>query len=173
MKKVSKKTSKKKSAAQNSAARKHTVVICSSASFYRQVIEVRDELKKLGLKVSIPLTAGKMERSGDWRVETYKTWFADADTYKRKTFLTKHHFNKIVEGDSVLVLNYEKNGKPGYIGGAVLAEMAVGLHFNKPIYILHPIQEDVSYKEEILAMLPTILNGDLSQIENRIKTKKS
>lgn len=55
-------------------AMKHTVVLCSSASFYKQVLEVRDQLKALGFKVLAPLTAGKMERSGDFKVETYKTW---------------------------------------------------------------------------------------------------
>lgn len=80
--------------------------------------------------------------------------------------MTKHHFNKIVKGDSVLVLNYEKNGKPGYIGGAVLAEMAIGLHFNKPIYVLNPVDETVHYKEEILGMKPVILNGKLELIRH-------
>ncbi len=145
----------------------HRIVICASASFYKQVIEVRDELKKLGFAVSIPLTAGKMEKLGDFRVERVKTWYQDSSMYKRKTFLTKHHFKKIIEGDSILVLNYEKNGKPGYIGGAVLAEMAIALHFGKKIYILNPIQEDVSYKEEILGTLPIILNGDLGGLASR------
>ena len=143
---------------------KKTVVLCSRASFYKQVLEVRDALKKMGFKVAVPLTAGKMETSGDFDVSTYKTWFGDAKTYGRKTFLTKHHFKKVEKGDVVLVLNYEKNDKPGYIGGAVLAEMAIGLHFGKKIYILDPIGETVSYKEEILGMQPVILNGDLALI---------
>lgn len=145
--------------------KKKTVVICSSASFYAKVLEVEDILKKAGFSVSLPLTAGKMKRSGDFRVETYKTWFKNPKDYKRKTFLTKHHFNKIVKGDVVLVLNYKKNGIYGYIGGAVLCEMAIALHFKKKIYVLNPIDESVSYKEEILAMNPTILNGDLSQLK--------
>lgn len=142
-----------------------TIVLCSSASFYKQVIEVRDALKKMGFKVLTPLTAGKMERTGDFKVETYKTWFKDSNSYSRKKFLTKHHFNKIAQGDAVLVLNYEKNGRSGYIGGAVLTEMAIALHFQKPIYILYPINQSIGYKEEILGMLPVILNGDLKLIK--------
>ena len=152
----------KKPTKKKSTGKKKTIVICSSASFYKQVIEVRDILKKMGFKVSTPLTAGKMERTGDFKVETYKTWFADSNAYDRKKFLTKHHFNKIAEGDSVLVLNYEKNGKRGYIGGAVLMEMGIALHLGKKVYILNPVDESVSYKEEILGLLPVILNGDLS-----------
>jgi diphthamide synthase subunit DPH2 len=145
--------------------KKKTIVICSSASFYKQVIEVRDALKKMGFKVLVPLTAGKMERTGDFKVETYKTWFKDSNAYDRKKFLTKHHFDKVAEGDAVLILNYEKNGKPGYIGGAVLMEMGLALHLGKKIYILHPIDESVSYKEEIYGMLPIILKGDLKLIK--------
>ncbi len=154
MKKISKK----------GVTRIKTVVICSSASFYKQVIEVRDILKKKGLKVLAPLTAGKMEKSGDFRVETYKTWHKNVDDYSRKAFLTMHHFNKIKKGDCTLVLNYKKNGKSGYIGGAVLAEMAVAFFLGKPIYILNPIDEDVGYKEEILGMKPMVLEGDLSKM---------
>jgi hypothetical protein len=106
-----------------------------------------------------------MERTKDFKVSTYKTWYADSKKYKRKTFLTKHHFNKIVVGDVLLVLNYENKGKQGYIGGAVLMEMAIGLHFGKKIYILNPVQEDIGYKEEILGTQPIILNGDLNNIK--------
>jgi hypothetical protein len=63
------------------------------------------------------------------------------------------------------VLNYEKNGKRGYIGGAVLMEMGIALHLGKKVYILNPVDESVSYKEKILGMLPVILNGDLSLIK--------
>jgi hypothetical protein len=144
---------------------KKGIVICSSAAFYKPMLEVEGQLKKLGFKVTIPHVANKMKKSGDFRVETYKTWWNDPKNYKRKTFLTKHHFNKIVKGDIVLVLNYEKNGIAGYIGGAVLAEMAIGLHYGKKIYVLNPMPESVSYAEELFAMLPTILNGDLNLIK--------
>ncbi len=149
----------------SSGKKKRSIVICSSASFYKQVIEVRNALKKMGYEVVVPLTAGKMERTGDFRVETYKTWFKDSNAYDRKKFLTEHHFNKVAKGDAILVLNYEKNSRPGYIGGAVLMEMGVALHLKKPIYILHPIDESVGYKEEILGMLPVILHGDLARIK--------
>ncbi|NVN97028.1 hypothetical protein HXX01_02230 [Candidatus Nomurabacteria bacterium] len=154
------KTSKKKV-----IKKKKEIVLCSSAAFYKQVIEVENELKKLGFRVTMPLTAGRMKKSGDFNVENYKTWYKDANDYKKKTFLTRHHFNKVTKGDYILVLNYEKNGMPGYIGGAVLSEMALALHFKKKIYILNPIPKGLSYEEELYGMLPIILNGDLSLIK--------
>ena len=151
----------------NKKKSKPEVVICSSAAFYKQVLEVEQELKKLGFRVTLPLTAGKMKKSGDFNVEHYKTWYKNASDYKRKAFLTKHHFNKVKKGDIVLVLNYEKNGIAGYIGGAVLAEMLIGLHYGKKIYVLNPIPEGLSYTEELYGALPIILNGKLELIKSR------
>lgn len=142
-----------------------TIVICSSASFYKQVIEAERQLKNLGFRVKTPLTATQMKSSGDFRVETYKTWMEKPEDYKRKAYLTKKHFTEIEKGDVVLILNYKKNGKDGYIGGAVLMEMALAFYLKKPIYILNPIDDSSKYKEELYGMLPKIINGDLSKIK--------
>ena len=142
-----------------------TIVICSSAYFYKQVIEIEKKLKELGYKVKVPLTATKMKNTGDFKVETYKTWMERPEDYKRKAYLTKKHFIEVEKGDAILVLNYKKNGKNGYIGGAVLMEMAIAFYLKKPIYILNPIDESSKYKEELYGMFPKIINGDLSKIK--------
>ncbi|MFA5773081.1 MAG: hypothetical protein WC908_00180 [Candidatus Paceibacterota bacterium] len=144
---------------------KKTIVICSSASFYEKVAEVETKLKGIGFKVKSPLNVSKMKKSGNYKVESYKTWYKNPDDYKRKAFLTRKHFNEVIKGDAVLVLNYEKNGKLGYIGGAVLMEMGIAFHFKKPIYILNKIDESSNLKEEIYGFLPTILNGDFNLIK--------
>jgi len=144
---------------------KKTITICASASFYAQVIEVQKQLEDLGFKVLVPLTAKEMQKSKDFRVEKYKTWIERPEDYKRKAFLTKMHFTKVVKGDLVLILNYKKNKKNGYIGGAVLSEMAIAFYFKKPIFILNPIDESSSFKEELYGFQPTILNGNLKLIK--------
>jgi len=144
---------------------KKIIVICSSASFYTNVIEVQKQLKDLGFKVVVPLTATKMKNTGNFKVETYKTWMERPEDYKRKAYLTRKHFKKVVKGDITLVLNYEKNGKSGYIGGAVLGEMAIAFNYKKPIYILNPIDESSSFKEEIYGFQPIILNNNLNLIK--------
>lgn len=144
---------------------KKTIVICSSASFYSQVVEVQKQLKDLGFKVRVPLTVNKMVKSNDFKVETYKTWMERPEDYKRKAYLTKKHFNEVEKGDVTLVLNYKKNGKNGYIGGAVLMEMAIAFYLKKPIYVLNPIDDTSKYKEELYGMFPIILKGDLSKIK--------
>ncbi len=144
---------------------KKTIVICSSASFYTQAVEIEKQLKILGFKVKIPLVANKMKKSGDFNVDTYKTWNERPEDYKIKSYLTKKHFIEIEKGDIVLVLNYKKNVKDGYIGGAVLCEMAIAFYLKKPIYILNKIDESSSLKEEIYAMSQKIINGDLLKIK--------
>ena len=143
---------------------KKTIVICSSASFYENVVRVQSELQDLGFKVIVPLTTNKMKKSGDFKVETYKTWMERPEDYKIKGDLTKKHFKEVEKSDIVLILNYKKNGKDGYIGGAVLMEMALAFYLKKPIYILNGIDESSSFKEEILGMSPKIINGNLSKI---------
>lgn len=136
------------------------ITICASASFYEKAVEVARELEKMGHEVLLPHTAKIMRETGDFKVETYKTWFNDGGkSYDKKCDLMKKHFLEIKKGDAILVLNYEKNGMNGYIGSNVLMEMGIALHLNKKIFILNPPDEWFSSKEEILGTLPIVLNG--------------
>ena len=116
--------------------RKKTITICSSASFFKEALEIEEKLRGMGFKVKLPYTATKMKKTGDFRVETYKTWFKDPNDYSRKTWLIKNHLRKVIDCDVVLV----------------------------PIYILNPISKKLICEEEIYALQPTFLNGDLGLI---------
>jgi len=142
----------------------HIITICCSASFYKQALETQEVLRKRGFKVMIPHTANKMEKSGDYRTETYKTWYKNPKDYKKKAALMRQHFKKVMECDAILVLNYEKNGVRGYIGGNTLMEMALAFHLRKPIYILNPVSESSPLYEEILGMNPVFLKGSLKKL---------
>ena len=74
------------------------------------------------------------------------------------------HFKKVVDSDAILVLNYEKRGIQGYIGGNGLMEMGIAFHYRKPIYILNAASKDLPFYEEIMGMQPVLLNGDLEKI---------
>lgn len=63
------------------------ITICSSASFYKDVLDIQKQLRKLGFKVLIPQTANNMKKSGNFNVEHYKTWFRNKDDYKKKQSL--------------------------------------------------------------------------------------
>jgi hypothetical protein len=141
------------------------ITICSSVSFYKQVIAVQAQLQALGYEVLIPATANKMRDSGDFEVSHYKTWFGNADNYHKKTTLMRGHFDEVVKADAVLVLNYEKHGASNYIGGNVLMEMALAFHSKIPIYLLNEIPEESSFLEEIIGLGAIPLYGDLSALK--------
>jgi nucleoside 2-deoxyribosyltransferase len=78
--------------------------------------------------------------------------------------LIREHFNKIKESDAILVLNYDKNGIKNYVGGNSFLEMGKAYDIGIPIYLLNPIP-DISYKDELIAMQPIILHGNLDKLE--------
>src|SRR3989338_6317137 len=139
---------------------KKTIVLCSSASFFKKLFEIKRRLEALGFQVKLPYTAMKMKHSGDFRVETYKVWFRNPKSYARKSWLIRNHFQKIISSHAVLIVNYEKNGIGGYIGGNTLIEMAIAYHYKKPIYILNSISDKLGFREEVLGLQPIFLNGD-------------
>ena len=147
---------------------KKVIAICTSGAFYKQALEVEQQLIELGYRVEIPSTAHRMKRSGDFKIETYKTWYDDPSHYHKKRALMEEHFEKIVTSDAVLVLNYTKKGIEGYIGGNVLMEMAIAFHYKKPIFILNPIQDDLNIKEEVYGLGSIFVNNDLGEIEKNI-----
>lgn len=76
----------------------------------------------------------------------------------------REHWDTIQKSDAVLVLNYDKHGIPGYIGGNSFLEMGFAYILKKPIYLLQDIPEIPYYKTEIIAMKPIIIHGGLSHI---------
>lgn len=74
----------------------------------------------------------------------------------------REHWGIISACDATLVLNYDKHGISGYIGGNSFLEMGFAYVLKKPIYLLNPIPKMPYYETEIIAMKPIILNGDLS-----------
>lgn len=140
-----------------------TITLCSSVAFYAHVMEIESQLVKMGFRVLVPDTARAMAKKNNFDVEQHKDWYLTGD-YSRKTELIKGHFPKIEQGDAILVINDAKNGLEGYIGGNVLMEMTVAFYLQKPIYILNPISEDLSIKEEIYGMNPVFLGGNLNNI---------
>lgn len=76
----------------------------------------------------------------------------------------REHWNVIEKCDVVLVLNYDKNGIAGYVGGNSFLEIGFAHIQKKPIYLLNPVPAISFYDTEIIAMAPQILNNDLSRL---------
>jgi len=140
------------------------IVICSSATFYKHVCEIQDELSKKGLDVVIPKTAQIMRESGDFKVDNYKTWYKDESTFKKKQELMDGHFAEIENGDAILVVNDEKHSIEGYIGPNVLMEIAIAYFLKKKIYVLNDVAKDQPLYEEIKGIEAIELSGNVSSI---------
>jgi nucleoside 2-deoxyribosyltransferase len=143
---------------------KKTIVICSSGSFYKHVVELADELTKLGYKVEIPSTAERMRTSGDFDIKKVKTWVSDPKHFGRKHDLAMEHFDKVARGDAVLIVNDDKPGKPSYIGPNTTMEWGLAYHLGKPVFILNGVDKNSNFYEEVYGMSTTVLDGDLSKI---------
>lgn len=141
-----------------------TITLCSSANFYKHVVEIQEALQGQGYEVLIPANAQQMKDSGDYDVSHYKTWYADANDYDKKAKFIRDHFAEIDKADAILVVNDEKHSIANYIGGNVLMEMAIAFHGNKPIYLFNDFPDESSYIEEIRGMGSITLEGDLSKL---------
>jgi hypothetical protein len=64
----------------------------------------------------------------------------------------------------VLIVNIDKAGIENYIGGNSFLELGFAHVLSKSVYLLNPVPV-MLYTDEIKAMQPIILNGDLSKIK--------
>jgi hypothetical protein len=143
-----------------------TITLCSSASMYQKLTEIEKKLLKMEFKVEVPISARKMEESGDFNMKGKKVWMEDPNQFYKKTALMDAHFKKVEEGDAILVVNLDKNGVKGYIGGNVLMEMTLAYYLKKPIYVWKNIEKDHPFYEEVLGIKAIFLNEDLGEISN-------
>ena len=86
-------------------------------------------------------------------------------TLKREQNYIKWYHNAIQNSDAILVLNFDKNGVKNYIGGNTLMEIGFAHVNNKKVFLLNPVPENVSYVDEIKAMVDLVIDGDLCKIK--------
>lgn len=134
------------------------IIICGSISAAEEIEKVKTELEQVGHIVEIP--EGVKNPSLRARVEAANIEKAED---KIKYDLIKGYFEKIKLHDAVLIVNPEKRGVAGYIGGNTLIEMAFAHILGKKLYCLYTLP-DMAYSSEILAMQPIVLNGKLTAI---------
>lgn len=121
----------------------------------KEMVELKRQLEILGWEVEVPQD---VERYVDNHVAVESKWT------KIEGDLIRNYYKKIQTADAVLVANYQKGDIPNYIGGNSLMELAFGHVLDKAVYLMNPIPEGLPYTDEIAAMQPIILNGDLTNI---------
>lgn len=139
------------------------ITLLGSSAFRKEKVEIFDNLKKLGHEPVIH--QHYIESVKGNRTDIMERIAKGEHTQlKIENDYIKWYYNAIVSSDAVLVVNLEKNGQKNYIGGNALMEIGFAYVNNKKIFLLNPIPEYVSYVDEINAMQPVIINGDLNKI---------
>lgn len=138
-----------------------TIFLCASMNFYRELVDIEEQLEKKGFRVTIPVSAGKMKIANDFEVSHFK----DVYSSKQKGKFVQTNFANIAKSNAILVINNEKNGVQGYIGANVLMEIGLAFYLQKYIYILNPTEKHAPYNEELLAFNAICINGDLNRIK--------
>ena len=142
------------------------VVICSSIEFTGQIKEIANVLAQQGHTVEIPLTSQRII-SGELTMEEFKEEkqnSGESAARKVRDDVIRRYFEIIKAADCILVLNLKKNGIDNYIGGNTFLEMGFAHILHKPIFLYSKVP-DTSYTDEIIAMQPVVLDGDLSKLQ--------
>ncbi len=144
------------------------ITICGSIAFYEEMIDVKERLEQLGHQVKLPPFEVKDDYGNMIPVKEYysKRKAETNDTswiWDRKEQAMKLHFQKVEWSDAVIILNYDKNNIPNYVGANTLLEMGLAFHLNKKLFLFNDIP-NIGSKEEILGMKPILINQDLTKI---------
>ncbi|HNX10960.1 MAG TPA: hypothetical protein PKI61_02365 [bacterium] len=139
------------------------IVICGSSTFKEKMLEYRDRLSALGHE---PIVHPDYEAfvKGEKQEIWGQVMAGEHHKAKREQGYIKWYYDAIFNGDAVLILNFDKKGIKNYIGGNTLMEISFAYVNDKKIFLLNPIPEEVSYVDEIKAMVDNILDDDLDKL---------
>lgn len=134
------------------------IFICCSKFLYDRVPLIKEELERQGHIVALPNSYEeplKEEEMKKISQEEHRRWKSD---------MIRLQTVKVKANDAVLVLNFDKNGQKNYIGGATFLEIFRAFELNKKIFLFNPVPEGI-LKDELMAMGPVIIKGDLAKIK--------
>jgi hypothetical protein len=128
-------------------------------AYSKEMVAIANKLRQKNHEVVLPSNADKY---ADGTLASEKSY--EATENKIKDDLIRDYYKKISSSDAVLIANFDKNGIENYIGGNSFLELAFAHVLNKPVYLFNPIPT-MPYTDEIRAMQPTVIDGDLSKIK--------
>ncbi len=132
--------------------------VAGSMQFTDKMIEVCEELKKLGHDPFMSSFKDRYVGKTADEIEKLKL----EDKYERDAI--REFWQPMQSADALLVLNYDKHGIKNYIGGNSFLEMGFAHVLGQKIYLHNPIPDMPYYGSEIIAMKPVVIEGDLSKI---------
>jgi hypothetical protein len=134
------------------------IFICCSKHIYDKVPAIKKELESKGHVITLPNSFDAPMKEEEMKVmgsEEHRKW---------KAGMLRLQKEKVAANDAVLVLNMEKNGQSNYVGGATFLETFKAFELDKKIFFYNPLPDNF-LQDELLAMGPLIINGDLSLIK--------
>ena len=133
--------------------------VSGSMQFTERMMELCVQLEAMGHKAFMSKFVSYYVGKTDEEKETIKL----EQKYNHDAI---REFWKPMQGaDALLVANYDKSGIKNYIGGNAFLEMGFAHVLQQKLYLLNPIPKMPYYETEIIAMQPTIIDGDLRKIK--------
>jgi len=139
------------------------ITICGSVKFADKIVDIHKRLADLGHKPQIHQNMFGIADGTDRELTDAKNNGEHHQIKIKYNFIKAWH-DLIINGDAVLICNFDKNGIKNYIGGNTLMEIGFAHVNNKKVFLLNPIPEEISYADEIKAMVDVVLDGDLNKI---------
>lgn len=116
------------------------VLITSSMRFKEKFLETAEQLRELGVEVTVPN-------------------YTNNDHTKRQHI--DEHLARLKDCDALLVTNYIDDSDYGYIGASGFIEAGWAFALGKKIFMLNPVSPQSPYAEDLEAVVDTVINGDL------------
>ncbi|MDH3353101.1 MAG: hypothetical protein OEL87_01515 [Nanoarchaeota archaeon] len=134
------------------------IFIACSKHFYSDIKRVANVLTNSGHEVSYPNSY-----DDPFAEEKFKA-MSPEEHIKWKGMMLSRDKENIEPVDAILVLNFEKKGIPNYIGGATFLEVYKAWELKKKIFFYNQLPK-CSFTDELTAINPVIINGDLELIK--------
>lgn len=141
------------------------IAVCGSMIFSQEMLDAKKVLESKGYEVALP--DGVAEYIADPSLTGKLKDTSRAEDAKRKIErdLIKRHYKEIKASDAILVINKEKKGIKGYIGGNSFLEMGFAHVLDKKIFTMYDLSSTQEHiYQELVAMQPVVLNGDINKI---------
>lgn len=136
------------------------ITICGSMQFFKEMNSAKKILESAGHTVFVPIEMDNPKLN-----EHFMKTDNERITAKIEYDFIREHFHKIESSEAILILNHDKKGVKGYVGGNTFLEMGYAFGLGKKIYLLYPVPK-MDYYTEMEAMQPIILDGNLKMLSS-------
>ena len=138
------------------------IMIAGSSVFAKEMVEYKSKLEKLGHTNN--LHPHYIAQSGGGMKDVIDRMQFEHGSLKKEHDYIRQHFKEIEESDAVLVLNFDSKGIKNYIGANTFLEIGTAHGLKKKVFLLNAVPDQEYINDEIIAMDPIVISGDLNKI---------